>query len=475
MMLLSLSLSQLLLFCFCFFDTNYTTLGFFVSPPSTSSSSYSLRVEISDQRRFEKNSFTATRRNRYTPNLRSFLSSSTTDKEEEFIWEDCTTHGDGSSGCKILRPSSSEPPRAVIHFLGGAFVSPEPTVAYRYVLESLVRKGYAIIVTPFAVDFNYRKVATNIREMFLVAKQSNNDEISSLIGDNSAVPLVSMGHSLGSLMHVLLTCMYPEDFSNVDGTILISYNNKPVEGAIPFFKELFVPAMAPFKDILDGPIYDNAKKTNQDLRKSIFDTARETITTIRKDILNLTPNESLIPGFAGAKKPNFALKVINDMEAATVLIDQIPDVLSSISQGASEFEPTPTEMRQLVSSSYQLKNKSSLPPLVIKFDNDGIDESDILTSILPTVSTISSTVIPGTHVTPLAIDPDASTTPLVPVPQTVDDALNIRSTLLSNADTLVDTIDEYITTIILNYVTTKDDTSIADATINDTATAAIAS
>ena len=105
----------------------------------------------------------------------------------------------------------------------------------------------------------------------------------------SALPRLTMGHSLGALMHVLLACLENSDasadagsvepvaeaeleaeeavrsqemdeaagcgssMSMIAGSALISYNNKGVDGAIPFFKELFVPAFAPLEPLTRDP------------------------------------------------------------------------------------------------------------------------------------------------------------------------------------------------------------------------------
>ena len=38
----------------------------------------------------------------------------------------------------------------MVHFLGGVFVSPAPQVAYRYLLESLSRRGYLVVARQLA-------------------------------------------------------------------------------------------------------------------------------------------------------------------------------------------------------------------------------------------------------------------------------------------------------------------------------------
>ncbi|MEL6334995.1 MAG: DUF1350 family protein, partial [Cyanobacteria bacterium J06626_26] len=42
-----------------------------------------------------------------------------------------------------------EQPRAIVHFLGGAFVAAAPHLTYRWLLEALYQEGYAVISTPF--------------------------------------------------------------------------------------------------------------------------------------------------------------------------------------------------------------------------------------------------------------------------------------------------------------------------------------
>jgi len=338
-------------------------------------------------------------------------------------------------GCKLLTMTTS--PKAVVHFLGGAFVSPQPTVAYRYVLEQLTRKGYAIVATPFAVDFDYRKPAAEIREKFSRAcrdLETTDDKIANF----RSLPLLAMGHSLGALMQVLLACEYPDDhgLDTTTGAALISYNNKNVDGAIPAFKELFVPALGPLEPLTRDSNVVDALVRAQDVRRNGFNAVRSFAQSFQ-GVLGLQDDESLIPGVAP-----LVLKALDDVEAAAELVDQIPGVVASIAKGASEFEPTPSEMRTLVSNSYQQQ-----APLIVRFTDDGIDESDALAGILPDRLDAKRVDLKGTHVTPLAIDPNAESTPLLPIPDLLADGPvgDLRQELLANADTLVLTLDDYFT------------------------------
>lgn len=353
-----------------------------------------------------------------------------------------------NGGCKLLRP---EHPKAVVHFLGGAFVSPQPTVAYRYVLEQLVALDYAVVATPFSVDFDYRKPAADIKEKFALAQQEL------VTNGYGSLPLFSMGHSLGALMHVLLACEFPEEYAEgISGAALISYNNKNVDGAIPAFKEFFVPALSPLEPLTrDQTIMDTISRV-QKARASGFEAARDFANDV-KDTLGLKEGESLIPGV----RP-LVLTALNDLEAAAQLVDQLPDVVASIARGASEFEPTPSEMKDIVSASYGISS-----PLLLKFSDDFIDESDALFDILPAQLGAKLEQLSGSHVTPLAIDPNAPSTPLLPIPDALsNDPIGLRNVLLADADALVHSLDDYFSNSISE--SSVSDANTGSSPIDDT-------
>jgi acetyl esterase/lipase len=96
----------------------------------------------------------------------------------------------------ILRPQPGVPVRAVLHFLGGAFVGASPHVTYRYLLQGLADAGYLVVATPFSLGFDYLKTCDEVLEKFenvapMLAKQYG-----------AKVPVVGMGHSCGALLQV---------------------------------------------------------------------------------------------------------------------------------------------------------------------------------------------------------------------------------------------------------------------------------
>ena len=328
-------------------------------------------------------------------------------------WEDCV------GGCLLLRPPEGDRPRALVHFLGGVFVSPAPQVAYRSLLESLSRRGYVVVATPFAVDFDYRKPAADIYSRFGEARAAIDDEY-------GALPQLAMGHSLGALMQVLLCCMYPEYASSCRGAALLSYNNKPVSDAIPLFKEVFVPALSPLEPLTSAPEFGDAIQAVAGLRKGGFALARQVNALASNPLVLLSQAVGVNTVGQAADAADRALR---DAEALAALADQVPDVLGSISRGSSEFSPPPDEIRQMVNA-----YTGPQPPLVVQvravwpaatslalaarrrtalatssrsshrrvalclsqFTNDSLDESPGLLEALPSAAAARSLVLPGT-------------------------------------------------------------------------------
>lgn len=58
----------------------------------------------------------------------------------------------------LLRPPNGDPPRALLHFLGGAFVGAAPHLTYNYLLSGLAEMGYLVVATPYPLGFDYLSV-----------------------------------------------------------------------------------------------------------------------------------------------------------------------------------------------------------------------------------------------------------------------------------------------------------------------------
>ncbi|KAL3939818.1 MAG: hypothetical protein SGBAC_005519, partial [Bacillariaceae sp.] len=62
----------------------------------------------------------------------------------------------------VLRPPSSETPRALLHFLGGALVGAAPHITYRYMLERLAQKGFLVVATPYQLSFDHLEICDDV-------------------------------------------------------------------------------------------------------------------------------------------------------------------------------------------------------------------------------------------------------------------------------------------------------------------------
>ncbi|WP_310416266.1 DUF1350 family protein [Chamaesiphon sp. OTE_8_metabat_110] len=123
-------------------------------------------------------------------------------------------------------------PRAVIHFLGGAFVAAAPHLTYRLLLEDLGKQGYATIATPFINTFDHRAIACDVYNRF--------EDTLDLLQDRrylptSSLPVYGVGHSMGCKLHLLIGSLY--DVKRT-GNILISFNNFSARDAVPLMGQM---------------------------------------------------------------------------------------------------------------------------------------------------------------------------------------------------------------------------------------------
>lgn len=133
------------------------------------------------------------------------------------------------AGCWVLIPPQ---PRAVIHFLGGAFVGTAPQVAYRWLLTELAQQGYGVIATPFLNTLDHQAIARSVLNRFETAYTRLQSQYSLPGG---YLPIYGLGHSLGSKLQLLIGSCYEVERA---GNILLAFNNYPVKQAIPLLEQI---------------------------------------------------------------------------------------------------------------------------------------------------------------------------------------------------------------------------------------------
>jgi len=283
----------------------------------------------------------------------------------------------------VLRPKSSEP-SFVVHFIGGIFVGAAPQVTYRYFLERLADKGALVIATPYPSGFDHFFIADQVQFKF-------DRCLRNLVEPVNDLPTFGVGHSLGSVIHLLIGSRYAVQRS---GNILMSFNNKEASLAIPLFSPVIVPMAQSF-----GPILSQLTSSP---------TIRFGAEAAIKQIENLGPPvvKQLLP-----------------------LIQQLPPLYMDLVKGREDFIPKPEETRRLIKSYYGISRN-----LLIKFEDDQIDETSIIAQVLSSESAISSLLdmsirsLPGDHGLPLQqVLPD--------VPPGMADAVSRGGELLANLTT----------------------------------------
>ncbi|GMH10817.1 hypothetical protein Nepgr_012658 [Nepenthes gracilis] len=283
-------------------------------------------------------------------------------------------------GAWVLKPKQSKP-NSIVHFIGGIFVGAAPQLTYRLFLERLCEKGILVVATPYASGFDYFLIADEVQfkldRCLRVLRDSVND-----------LPTFGVGHSLGSVIHLLIGSRYAIQRS---GNVLMAFNNKEASLAIPLLSSVLVPMAQSI-----GPFL------SQIASSSTFRLGTE---------MTLKQLENLSPPI---------------MKQVLPLVEQLPPLYMDLANGRENFSPAPEETRRLVKSYYGITRN-----LLIKFKDDTIDETASLAQVLSVESAVSSMLdmsirtLPGDHGLPLQ-------QALPEVPPAMVDAVNRGSEFLAN-------------------------------------------
>ncbi len=140
------------------------------------------------------------------------------------------------SGNWILVPSN---PRAIVHFLGGAFVATAPSITYQWLLENLARHGYLVVATPFINTFDHTAIA---QEVLITFDQALRYLRKRVLPGSDYLPIYGLGHSMGCKVHLLINSLWEVERS---GNIYMSFNNYPARRSIPLLEQVvqFNPAL----------------------------------------------------------------------------------------------------------------------------------------------------------------------------------------------------------------------------------------
>ncbi|MEL7521045.1 MAG: DUF1350 family protein [Cyanobacteria bacterium J06649_5] len=180
-----------------------------------------------------------------------------------------------------------ERPRAIVHFLGGAFVAAAPHLTYRWLLESLYAEGYAVIATPFVNTFDHGAIASET----LITFQQGFTYLCKKSPELQTLPIYGLGHSMGCKVHLLIgSLLSAERQAPRNGNIFISFNNFPARKSIPFLEQAiqqatqFVPDLKLESQIEFTP---SPEKTLKLIREK-YDTPYNLLLKFRSDNIDQT-------------------------------------------------------------------------------------------------------------------------------------------------------------------------------------------
>lgn len=322
----------------------------------------------------------------------------------------------------LLRPSPSQgPPRALLHFLGGAIVGAAPQVTYRYMLERLANEGFLVVATPYNLSFDHLATCDIVIEKF--------ERIAPMLARQyGAVPVVGVGHSCGALLQLLITSLFPDTPRAANA--LLSFNNKPVTEAVPFFEEVFAPLFTTFA-ATNGTLPSSTEilAVQLELARAVADgelPSDELLTRLAKDyaigpLQNIVPKHVEIPqavrdAYSALTSPaTNALTssgLIPYSDQTIAILQQIPPLIEEVANGARDFNPSPSIVRAAARRSYRARRT-----LIVQYNDDNLDESDEIEDLLieaervtrmkrPMINIdVQKVELEGGHATPLLAPP----------------------------------------------------------------------
>jgi hypothetical protein len=207
--------------------------------------------------------------------------------------------------------------------------------------------------------------------------------------------VVGVGHSLGSLLHLLVTSLFPDTPRAANA--LISFNNKPVRDAVPFFEEFFAPFFtyvaarndtnrASGSDIILTGLQMAQAATKGQLPSDELLTKATNLMLGGKMMNSDVLKEIAVPTFvrnAFAAVTGPTTTALSNAEVVPVVtefwrtLEQIPSLIDEVADGAREFVPSPAQVKSAARRAYRARRT-----LLLQYTEDPLDESDEIEELL---------------------------------------------------------------------------------------------
>ncbi|XP_027330550.1 uncharacterized protein LOC113846452 isoform X2 [Abrus precatorius] len=260
--------------------------------------------------------------------------------------------------CLVFPPTPNRAkPRAIIKFIGGAFIGAIPEVTYGYLIEFLAKEGFVVVVVPYNVTFDHAQAAKQVYERFHTCLDTI--LISGLPPANlspaqlEGLPLFSVGHSNGALLQLLTGSLFSEKIPKANA--IISYNNRPATEAVPYFEQLG-PAVNQMMAVMEAtPFYSIARNASGDAWKMMLDTVGSILQESEQEILNsLTKFVDQLPSVMNEVKFNFDPIDETDILEETIKtrVESLGGKLEKVQLSGNHITPCIQEPRWQVGNLY---------------------------------------------------------------------------------------------------------------------------
>eukprot|EP01041_Mallomonas_annulata_P013131 gene13131-27761_t len=294
----------------------------------------------------------------------------------DFVNDDWLSLG----GCNVLLPVNQRVPRSIVHFTGGFIAGSAVSSGYSTMLRHLALKGFMIVATAIPpIELNHKRVAEQTSDTFLDCYKSYILPSLGTVGKD--VPIIGLGHSLGGKLMVISGSK--ESPSINQANIFLAFNNFGAKDSIDISSQQIAKISPELKNIVESISFPKFEETMTTLKNTNF-----------KNVLN-SVFSSINPEKSKLIEDFLEDNIKDQVESINNVIAQVDNFTKQF-----EFQPTPSELWEILSYNYNIKNN-----VIIQFINDDIDQSNELAIRLRKRGhTVDFITLPGTHITPNILD-----------------------------------------------------------------------
>eukprot|EP00977_Amphora_coffeiformis_P019633 scaffold7349_cov173-Amphora_coffeaeformis.AAC.114 len=301
--------------------------------------------------------------------------------DDKLDWETCST--DAGTAHILLPPPSVDRPTIVLHFVGGTFFGSSPSIWYRRILEEIVQNTQAAViatsipVTLWQSPLQHVRLSRQIERQFQTAwREVLLDEYGEEL---TKVPVCGLGHSLGSRLLTVLATLSEADPAttekrpkwkppNYSSYILVSFTNYGAGAGIPGIYQL--------------------NRASRRLEREAQEEKQRKKTRRRDDFYDDDFDDE-----------DWS-EILDDLQ--TIFQEQAGKVRRVLTPDSKELEffPSPEQLWKALTFDRRYKIPETL---AVQFDDDEIDQSAKLVTVLKGDSNFRFARLRGTHLTPVAI------------------------------------------------------------------------